>query len=84
VDWAKDKKEVWYKLCDERGAPEAKRTWDYATWSFQDWIFRRTWTVCLSINKARKLGWTTHVDSYDNFTETFDTFEKQGLLPPRL
>jgi len=81
VEWADGKREVWHKLCDEMNCPTAKPTFDYGTWAFQDWVFRRTWTATLSMNKARKFGWTGHVDSYENYVQTFQEFEQLGLLP---
>lgn len=37
AEWAKDKRPVWDKICDEAGLPDAKATWDFGTWAFQDW-----------------------------------------------
>jgi hypothetical protein len=64
AEWATDKHEVWDRICDKYGCPEAKPTWKSGTWAFQDWVFQRTWSATLSINKARKFGWTGHIDSY--------------------
>ena len=83
VEWAKDKRQVWEEICDARGAPHAKSTFDSATWAYQDWVFRRTWTSTLSMNKAKKYGWTGWVDSFDCLIETFLRFEEMGLIPPR-
>lgn len=79
--WAKDKREVWGRICDEAGMPQAKATWESATWAYQDWVFMRTWNAVLSINKARKFGWTGHIDSYDCFVNTFKKFESLGQIP---
>jgi hypothetical protein len=35
----------------------------------------------MSINKARKFGWTHHVDSFESFIDTFKSLESQGLIP---
>ncbi|KAH6689894.1 hypothetical protein F5X68DRAFT_131409 [Plectosphaerella plurivora] len=82
VDWAADKQEVWDRICDRAGCPEAKATWKSATWAFQDWVFQRGWSATLSINKARKFGWSTHLDSYDSFRDAFDSFVEMGQIPP--
>lgn len=83
VEWSKNKRGVWDQICEDRGAPQAKSTFDSATWVYQDWVFRRTWTSTLSMNKARKFGWNGWADSYDCFLETFLRFENMGLIPPR-
>lgn len=82
ADWAKDKRAIWDEICDARATPGAKATFDYGTWAFQDWVFGRTWTATLSINKARRFGWNGHVDSYKCFTDTFDKFVAMGIMPP--
>lgn len=81
AEWAKDKREVWDKICDRAGAPEAKATWEGGTWAFQDWVFQRTWSGTLSVNKARKFGWTGHIDSFESFTDVFKRFQESGQLP---
>ena len=81
--WAKDKRAVWDEICEARCAPGAKATFDYGTWAFQDWVFGRRWTATLSINKARCFGWNGHMDSYKCYIETFDKFERLGIMPPR-
>ncbi|KAE8372124.1 hypothetical protein BDV26DRAFT_302213 [Aspergillus bertholletiae] len=79
--WARDKRGVWEQLCDEAGKPQAKNTFQAGTWAFQDWVFRRTWSATLSINKARKFGWTGHMDSYDSFIDAFEKFRELGQIP---
>ncbi|KAH7418075.1 hypothetical protein BKA64DRAFT_187666 [Cadophora sp. MPI-SDFR-AT-0126] len=81
AEWAVDKREVWDRICDRAGKPEAKATWDAGTWAYQDWVFQRTWSATLSINKARRFGWTGHIDSYKSFTDAFQSFEEIGLIP---
>lgn len=79
--WAKDKREVWEKLCDRLESPESKATFDAGTWAFQDWVFQRTWSSPLSINKARKFGWMGHLDSFDSFVDAFTRFKELGQIP---
>jgi nucleoside-diphosphate-sugar epimerase len=80
-EWAMDKRAVWEKLCTKAGALDAKRTFDAGTWGFQDWVFKRTWCATLSINKARKFGWTGHLDSYESFVDAFKKFKELGQIP---
>jgi nucleoside-diphosphate-sugar epimerase len=81
AEWAKDKRQVWDRICDNAGVPQAKATWDAGTWAYQDWVFQRTWSATLSINKARKFGWTGHVDSFQAFVKTFEKMKALGQIP---
>ncbi|KAK8057770.1 NAD(P)-binding Rossmann-fold containing protein [Apiospora saccharicola] len=81
ADWCRDKRPVWDALCERQGLPGAKATFDLAGWEVGDFLFRRTWSATLSVDKARRYGWTGHVDSYEAFTKTFDKFRKLGLIP---
>jgi hypothetical protein len=41
-----------------------------------------TYLVCaLSINKARKFGWTGHMDSYEAFVKTFEKMKALKQIP---
>ncbi|KAH7070073.1 hypothetical protein FB567DRAFT_613289 [Paraphoma chrysanthemicola] len=81
TEWAADKKDVWYEICDKAGCPDAKATWESGTWAFQDWVFQRTWSATLSINKARRFGWNGHLDSYQSLTDAFEKFVELGQIP---
>lgn len=81
-DWHQDKEEVWGKLCTRLGAPNAKATFYYGTWHFQDWVFRRSWCVTLDIEKACRYGWKTRMDNYECMVACFEQFQKLGLIPP--
>ena len=83
VDWARNKRKVWDDICDSQRMPNAKATFDSATWAYQDWVFRRTWTSTLSMNKAHRFGWNGWADSYECLVETFLRFERMGIIPPR-
>jgi nucleoside-diphosphate-sugar epimerase len=83
AQWAEDKREVWDRICERAGTPSAKATWDAGTWSYQDWVFQRTWSATLSINKAREYGWTGHIDSFKSLTDAFEKFEELGQIPPK-
>jgi nucleoside-diphosphate-sugar epimerase len=81
AEWVADKREVWERICDENGCHEAKATWESGTWAFQDWVFQRTWSATLSINKARKFGWQGHIDSYQSLTDAFEKFVELKQIP---
>lgn len=80
-EWCRDKRAVWDALCERQGLPGAKATFDLAGWDIGDFLFRRTWSATLSVDKARRYGWTGHVDSYEAFTRTFGKFRELGLIP---
>lgn len=81
LEWSAGKREVWDRLCDKSGAPDAKPTFDFGTWAFQDWVFQRTWSATLTVSKARRYGWTGYKDSYECFIETFEKFKKFRMIP---
>jgi nucleoside-diphosphate-sugar epimerase len=81
AEWAADKREVWDRICEREGKPEAKATWDAGTWAYQDWVFQRTWSATLSVSKAREYGWTGYVDSYKSFVNAFEKFRELGQIP---
>ncbi|KAK8015766.1 3-oxo-Delta(4-5)-steroid 5-beta-reductase [Apiospora marii] len=80
-EWCRDKRAVWDELCERQGLPGAKATFDLAGWDIGDFLFRRTWSATLGMDKARRYGWTGHIDSYEAFTRTFIKFRELGLIP---
>ncbi|KAI0184876.1 hypothetical protein EV127DRAFT_485679 [Xylaria flabelliformis] len=81
AEWCQDKRKVWEDLCDRQALPGAKATFDLVGWAVGDFLFRRTWSATLSVNKARQYGWTGHIDSYQSFVDTFEKFRQMGLIP---
>jgi nucleoside-diphosphate-sugar epimerase len=81
AEWCQDKRKVWEDLCDRQGLPGAKATFDLAGWAVGDFLYQRTWSATLSMNKARRFGWAGHIDSYQSFVDTFDKFRQLGLIP---
>ncbi|KAK5706454.1 hypothetical protein LTR97_001442 [Elasticomyces elasticus] len=81
IEWAKDKKPVWDRICDKAGLPEAKATFEAGTYGYQDWVFQRSWSATLSMSKARKFGWTGYKDSYDSVVEVFKRFQELKQIP---
>lgn len=78
-DWAKNKRAAWERVCDKYGGK--KDAFDCGTWGFFDWAVGKAWPTLLSINKARKFGWTRHDGTFESWVETFKTFENAGILP---
>lgn len=81
AEWSKDKREVWNRICEKANLPQAKATFDSGTWAYQDWVFQRTWSATLSINKARKFGWNGHIDTHQAFVASFQKFKDLGQIP---
>lgn len=77
--WAKDKKAVWEKVCEQHGGN--KEAFDWGTWGFFDWAIGKAWLTTMSISKARKFGWARYDDTFETWVETFRTFENAGILP---
>lgn len=83
VDWAQqddDKKSVWERMCDEAGIPEAKASFEAGCWSTLDALFQRTWSTTLSMNKARKFGWTGFADSFESFVHAFERLSENSEI----
>jgi hypothetical protein len=56
---------------------------DKATWGFLNFILGRTFDLVISMSKARALGWTGYVDTWQSFEECFDELEKEGIIPKK-
>ncbi|KAL2842031.1 hypothetical protein BJY01DRAFT_256858 [Aspergillus pseudoustus] len=82
VKWAQrpEVRAKWEELREEFGLES--ETWDKATWRFATFLLSREFSCVVSMSKARKFGWTGYVDTWDAFEETFDTLEREGILPP--
>ena len=81
LEWSKDKRSVWDAICEKADLPEAKATFEAATWASQDWVFQRSWSATLSMSKARRFGWTGYKDSYESITETFTKLRSLKQIP---
>lgn len=80
--WAKrkDVNEAWRKLREKYNLDQS--VWDTATWDFLTFVLGRDWSCVGSMSKARELGWTGYVDTWTELVDTFETLEKEGILPP--
>lgn len=81
AEWMRDKQPVWESLCERAGVPEAKATFGFVTPFIVDWAYRRTWGATLCMTKARKLGWTGYIDSYESNVRTFERFRALKQIP---
>ncbi|PPJ56846.1 hypothetical protein CBER1_11058 [Cercospora berteroae] len=81
VEWASDKKAVWGRVCEGTGILEARESFSSASWSELDSMLQRSWSASVSVNKARKFGWTGFKDSFDCFVDAFEALRQENLLP---
>lgn len=82
VRWSqKDEvKQAWTRLADRDGLE--KDSFEKATWSFLGFVLGRNYDLTISMSKARRLGFTGYVDTWDAFCETFDDLENLKIIPP--
>lgn len=81
IKWSRraDVKQAWNKL--QAGHGLEKDAFEKATWGFLGFVLGRDYNVVISMSKARKLGWTGYIDSWDALTECWDELEKEKILP---
>jgi len=81
IKWSQreDVKEAWNKLAEREGLE--KDAFEKATWGFLGFVLGRNFDLVISMSKARKLGWTGYVDTWDSLAEVFDDLEKEKVLP---
>lgn len=83
VKWSQEDKvkEAWQKLADREGLdPEAL---EKATWGFADFVLGRHYNVIQSMSKARKIGWTGYLDTWEAFQNLFTRLEAEKVVPRR-
>ncbi|KAJ2990136.1 hypothetical protein NUW58_g3104 [Xylaria curta] len=81
VKWAEtdEVQSAWKRLSDTHGLdPE---TLEKATWAFANFAWGRDYNVVLSMTKARNLGWTGYLDSWENLRNIFDELKKEKVIP---
>ena len=81
VKWSqrKDVKEAWLRIAQRDGLE--KGSFENATWAFLGFILGRNYDVVISMSKARKLGWTGYIDSWDALEEAFDELALEKIAP---
>ena len=74
-----DVKKAWKALAERDGLE--KDGLEKATWGFLGFVLGRNYNIVISMSKARKLGWTGYVDSWDALSECFDELADEKILP---
>jgi nucleoside-diphosphate-sugar epimerase len=80
VDYMADKAPVWdavIKKHDLRAPPLQQ----VALWAYGDYQFRPDWDVVSSMQKARALGFSETLDSFDMFARQFENYRKEKIIP---
>ncbi|KAL6721078.1 hypothetical protein ACLMJK_000178 [Lecanora helva] len=82
VKWSKreDVQQAWTKLADQHNLE--RDAFEKATWGFLGFVLGRNYNVVISMSKARRLGWTGYIDSWDALEECWDELELEKVLPP--
>lgn len=79
VEWSKDKGEAWSRIVEKYGGKQEVFGW--AAWGHLNWGMGRAWSTLLSVNKARKFGWSRHDDTIEAWLQTYKVLENAGILP---
>ncbi|KAF2869075.1 hypothetical protein BDV95DRAFT_630233 [Massariosphaeria phaeospora] len=81
VKWSQrdDVKAAWSKVADREGLQHD--AFDKATWQFLGFVLGRRYNLVQSMSKARKLGWTGYVDTWESLEGVFGELRENKILP---
>ena len=81
IKWSQkdEAKKAWEKLAQREGLE--KDGFEKATWGFLGFVLGRNYNLVISMSKARRLGWTGYVESWDALSECFKELEAEKVLP---
>lgn len=81
VKWSQqdEVKKAWDQLAEREGLD--KDGLEKATWAFLDFVLGRNYDLVVSMSKARALGWTGYVDTWESLAGVFDELEAAKVLP---
>ena len=80
VDYMADKGPVWDAVVKKHGL-KAPPLDQIALWAYGDYQFRPDWDIVSSMQKARALGFTETLDSFDMFARQFENYRKEKIIP---
>ena len=80
AEYMADKGAVWDTIITRHGLRKT-RLEKLVLWSYGDYQFRPEWDVASSMEKARALGFTDRVDSYDMFIRQFEHYRAEQVIP---
>jgi nucleoside-diphosphate-sugar epimerase len=83
VKWSQrdDVKEAWGKLAEREGLE--KDGFEKATWGFLGFVLGRNFDLVISMSKARKIGWTGYLDTWDAIEGVFEELKEGSVLPKK-
>jgi hypothetical protein len=81
VKWSQrsDVKSAWDRMAKREGLE--KEAFEKATWGFLGFVFGRNFNIVISMNKAKKAGWTGWEDTWDSLNTAFDELVGEKVLP---
>ncbi|KAL8718194.1 MAG: hypothetical protein Q9225_004639 [Loekoesia sp. 1 TL-2023] len=81
IKWSQrpDVKNAWEQIAAREGLETD--TLAKATWGFLGFVLGRNYDLVISMSKARRLGWTGYIDTWDSLCECFDELEMEKVLP---
>lgn len=82
IKWSQrsDVKAAWDKLAKRDGLEHD--AFEKATWGFLGFVFGRNYDIVISMNKARKAGWTGYESTADSLQTAMDELVGERVLPP--
>lgn len=80
VDYMADKGPVWDAVVKKHGL-KAPPLDQIALWAYGDYQFRPDWDIVSSMQKARSLGFSESLDSFDMFARQFENYRKEKIIP---
>ncbi|KAI5842516.1 NAD dependent epimerase/dehydratase family protein [Morchella snyderi] len=81
VQWAEreDVKKAWAGIARREGLKDDAL--ERGTWAFANWILAKRYPWVSSMTKARKLGWTGYIDTWECLEDTFNELEQEKVIP---
>lgn len=81
VKWSQSKEvqTAWKRMAERDGLDTSAL--DKASWAFAGFAWGRDYNVSLSMSKARKLGWTGYLDSWENLEGILGELRKNKVIP---
>jgi len=78
-EYVQNNKDVWDRLAKRDNLDSS--AFDYGTWGFIDFVLGRAYDDHASMNKARKYGWTTKIDTSERYLKCFDRLRQMKIIP---
>jgi nucleoside-diphosphate-sugar epimerase len=74
-----DVKKAWASVADKMGLQ--KEALEKATWGFLGFVLGRNYDLVISMSKARKMGYTGYVDTWESLEQVFGELSAAKILP---